>query len=192
MNYAPHMLGAVALVAIGGALSGAAIGDTRILERNHADTLPEARIVKAGNEALRNGERPPDHYPLETPQGTIEVAELALHGRMRDSAAGMWWEDEREEAARLSSPRYDFYAEADADRLAREEALLAFTGSSAEYQARRETPQRMTRAEAPMALAEPAERPVQQAEPETAPSPREPSTGNAKTIDVTAALAKRD
>lgn len=206
MKYAPHILGGVILAALGGALSGAAVGETDMLQRTHADTLPESRIVTAGNDALQNGSRPPDHYPLETPEGTIKVAELALHGRLRDSGRDLWWEDSRRAQVELAADGYDFYATASEERLAREEALLAFTGSRAAYQDRREAraamprereqaPQRLTRAEAPMALAEPAEvaAPAQQ---ERAPQParasREPSTGNAKTIDVAAALAARD
>ncbi|QZD91911.1 hypothetical protein K3162_10150 [Qipengyuania xiapuensis] len=199
MKYTPHILGAVALVTIGGALSGAAIGDMRMIERSHTDTLPEAQMVRAGNSALQSGERPPDHYALETPEGTIEVGELALHGRMRNSTDGMWWEGRRERPVELSARYDDFYSEADAARLAREEALLAFTGSRAEYQVRREeeaaravatealaqarSQPAMTRAEAPMTLAEPAEIAT------PAPSAREPRRGNAKTIDVSAALA---
>ncbi|RZV48410.1 MAG: hypothetical protein EX258_08890 [Sphingomonadaceae bacterium] len=198
MKYAPHLAGAVALVTLAGAVSGAAIGDSRILERDHYDTLPEAQIVTAGNAELRTGERPPDHYPLKTPEGTIEVAELALHGRMRDSSDDLWWEERGRDRVGLAGDYGEFYASADAERLAREEALLAFTGSRAEYQNRIEERrqaalaeskyQRVTRAEAPMALAEPA----QISEPEAPASPREPSTGKAKTIDVTAALAARE
>ncbi|MBX7533632.1 hypothetical protein K3165_11920 [Qipengyuania sp. 1XM1-15A] len=198
MKYAPHIAGAVALITMAGALSGAAIGDSRILERDRYDTLPEAQMVTAGNAGLRTGERPPDHYPLKTPEGTIEVAELALHGRMRGSSDGVWWEERGGDRVELAGEYGDFYASADAERLAREEALLAFTGGRAEYQVRLEerqqaapaagTSQRMTRAEAPMALAEPAAI----NEPQAPASPREPSTGNAKTIDVTAALAARE
>lgn len=198
MKYAPHIAGAVALITMAGALSGAAIGDSRILERDRYDTLPEAQVVTAGNAGLRTGERPPDHYPLKTPEGTIEVAELALHGRMRGSNDGVWWEERGGDRVELAGEYGEFYASADAERLAREEALLAFTGSRAEYQIRLEerqhaapaagTGQRLTRAEAPMALAEPAAID----EPQAPASPREPSAGNAKTIDVTAALAVRE
>ena len=198
MKYAPHIAGAVVLITMAGALSGAAIGDSRILERDRYDTLPEAQVVTAGNAGLRTGERPPDHYPLKTPDGTIEVAELALHGRMRGSSDDAWWDERGGDRVEMAGEFGEFYASADAERLAREEALLAFTGSRAEYQVRLEerqqaappavTGQRATRAEAPMALAEPAV--INQ--PEAQASPREPSTGNAKTIDVTAALAARE
>lgn len=202
MKYAPHIAGAVAVITLAGAFSGAAIGDSRILERDRYDTLPEAQVVTAGNADLRSGERPPDHYPLETPEGTIEVAELALHGRMRGSSDGMWWEERGAERVELAADYGEFYASADAERLAHEEALLAFTGSRAQYQVRlneraaleQAAPtapraQRVTRAEAPMALAEPASVNEPTPAPDAATSPREPSTGNAKTIDVTAALA---
>ena len=197
MKYAPHIAGAVALITMAGAVSGAAIGDSRILQRDHSDSLPEAQLVTAGNADLRSSERPPDHYPLETPDGTLEVAELALHGRMRASNDSNWWEQRADNRAELAAEYGDFYATADAERLAREEALLAFTGGRADYQVRLEeravAPRHsMTRAEAPMALAEPVEinEPAPVAERVT--SSREPKTGNAKTVDVTAALAARD
>lgn len=198
MKYAPHFAGAVAVITLAGAFSGAAIGDSRILERDRYDTLPEAQVVTAGNNELRAGERPPDHYPLKTPKGTIEVAELALHGRMRGSADGLWWEAHGDDRVELAGDYGEYYASADTARLARKEALLAFTESRAEYQVRLEerrqaapaisSSQRKTRAEAPMALAEPAAINEQKAP----ASPREPSTGNAKTIDVTAALAAQE
>lgn len=201
MKYAPQMLGAVALATIGGALSGAAIGDTDMLTRGHHETLPKTAPVFAGNAALHSGQRPPDHYPLETPYGTIEVAELALHGRMRNAVDPGWWEDR----SRMElGAEYDFYAQASDERIAREEALLAFTGDRQPLHARRvehaaiytatDRPlTRTSRAEAPMALAEPAEIPTPPAAERVAVlTSREPSSGNAKTIDVAAALAVRD
>ncbi|MBX7528562.1 hypothetical protein [Qipengyuania vesicularis] len=171
MKYAPHLLGAIAVVAIVGAVSGASVGDSPILIRGHHESLPEARIVRAANADLRDTSRPPDHYPLETPQGTVEVAELALHGRLRDRGGDMWWEDRSADRANMSAG-YDFAATASPERIAHEERLLAFTGGRGEFQERHEAreaaqapqapappepPIRLTRAEAPMALAEPAE-----------------------------------
>lgn len=196
MKFTPQILGAVAVVAIAGAVSGATIGESPVLKRGHTDTMPQAQIVTAGNAALNSSKRPPDHYPLETPQGTIEVGELALHGRLRDRGGDMWWERRGEDRAELSAG-YDFYGTASPERIAHEERLLAFTGDRAEYQDRNQrhapppSQARRTRAEAPMALAEPVEvavvddAPVEEVQ-------AEPSIGNSKTVDVTAALARRD
>ena len=195
MKFTPHIMGAVAVVAIAGAVSGATIGDSPVLKKGHTDTLPTAPIVRASDGAMNGGVRPPDHYPLKTPQGTVEVAELALHGRLRDRGGDMWWEGRDDERAHMSAS-YDFYDTASPERIEHERRLLAFQGADpAPSQARAEPapqhPRRasMTRAEAPMALAEPAQ--VAAAEPAVQPA-AEASIGNARTIDVTAALARRD
>ena len=197
MKFTPQVLGAVAVVAIAGAVSGATIGDSPVLTRGHSDTLPEAQLVTASNDALRTSQRPPDHYPLETPEGTIEVGELALHGRLRDRGGDMWWDRHEDDAVRMSA-EYDFYATASPERIEHERRLLAFQAGArkvAEPAYREErvaeaAPARMTRAEAPMALAEPVEvaAQVQPAQ----PAASETSVGNSKTVDVSAALARRD
>ncbi|EDL49230.1 hypothetical protein [Erythrobacter sp. SD-21] len=197
MKFTPQMLGAVAVVAIAGAVSGATIGDSPVLKRGHTDTLPEAQLVAASNEAVRTSQRPPDHYPLETPKGTIEVGELALHGRLRDRGGDMWWERSEDDALRMSA-EYDFYATASPERIEHERRLLAFQEGAredAEYAYREEravqaVPGRMTRAEAPMALAEPV-KVAAQVQP-AQPSASETSVGSSKTVNVSAALARRN
>ncbi len=195
MKFTPHILGAVAVVAIAGAVSGATIGESPVLKRGLTETMPEAPIVRASNAAMRDGKRPPDHYPLKTPNGTIEVAELSLHGRMRDRGGDLWWEGRDDERAYMDAG-YNFYDTASPERIEHERRLLAFHGEesirvqaapAASQQARVEA--RLTRAEAPMALAEPAE--VTPAEPEIQ-SATEASIGNSRTVDVSAALARRD
>ena len=177
MKFAPHIIGAFLLVAVAGAVSGAAIGDAPILKRETQDSLPDAQPVSALDQAAHSTKRPPDQYALETPEGTVEVAELSLRGRLRNTAHAHWWR----ESGEASGPAADYaieYGEEDLVRLAREEALIAFT-SQPEPQPRPSS----TRAEAPMTL---AERPA----PPPAPRPAEQDTiGNAKTIDVAAALA---
>lgn len=194
MKYTPHILGAVALAAIAGALSGATIGDSRVLERSQDDTLPEARLIAASNQAMRDGRRLPDHYPLKTPDGTIEVAELALHGRLRDRGGDMWWQERNDDPVHARKD-YDFYETASPERIAREQALLAFTGGQAEGHSndiREPAPAgrtRLSRAEAPMALAEPAE--VTKRD-RTAVHASDAGIGNSRTVDVTAALAQKN
>lgn len=187
MKFVPHIVCAVAVATIAGAVSGATIGDSPVLTRASIDTLPQAAIIGGSNDALRNSSRLPDHYPLETPKGTIEVAELALHGRMRERGGDMWWEDGREAPIRTSAG-YDFYQTASPERIAHEQRVLAFTGGRAEPQqipvpgqgAGFRAQPTMTRAEAPMALAEPADVVTSEA-----------SIGKSKTVDVAAALAQR-
>ncbi len=195
MKFTPQILGAVAVVAIAGALAGGAIGESPVLLRGQTDSLPEAPIMSAADDAMRSDRRPPDHYPLETPNGTVEVAELALHGRLRDRGGDLWWDGRSEEPVRMGAA-YDFYETASPERIERESRLLAFheghrgaTQHPAIEQGRQRIDRPASRAEAPMALAEPVE--VEQAEP--APDPVEgPSIGNSRTINVTAALERRD
>ena len=156
MKHAPHILGAVAIAAIVGALSGAAIADTPILTRAQTVTPGDAPLSTVGNAAMRNVRPLPNHYPLETPKGTIEVAELALHGRLRDRGGDMWWEREEQRSTDLDA-KYDFYATASPERIAHERRLLAFTEGPQRAEAPQPPPPpSITRAEAPMALAEPA------------------------------------
>ena len=184
MKITPQMLGAVAVVAIAGAVSGATIGDSQVLMRGHTDTLPEAQIVTAANAEMRTMRNPPNHYPLETKDGTIEVAELALHGRLRDRGGDMWWEGREDDRAMMGAG-YDFYATASPERIEHERRLLAFhAGNEAQPLA----PRQPTRAEAPMALAEPAEI---VREPEVIKASEE-RIGNAKTVDIGEALARAD
>ncbi|MBX7459791.1 hypothetical protein K3180_02170 [Qipengyuania sp. YG19] len=194
MKFAPQILGAVVIVAIAGAVSGAMIGDSTVLKEGYSDTLPETPIIGASNDGLRNMASLPDHYPLKTPEGTIEVAELALHGRLHDRGGSIWREDRSNESAKLSAG-YDFYKTASPERIAREGALLAYTGGRAERldSSIEETGpparQRITRAEAPMALAEPVKIEIAG---HSQAAPAEPKIGNSKTVDVAAALAHRD
>ena len=197
MTFSPRALCAVVAVAIAGAASGAMIGDNPVLKRSHADTLPEAQFVTATDAALRSGQRPPDHYPLETPDGTIEVAELALHGRMRSRGGSMWWDgpaDHRADTADLNA-EYDFYATASPERIAHERRLLAFTEGPDRSYAQPEPgpepePQRPpTRAEAPMALAEPAAVTSSEQRSAAVTVTRTATIGNSKSISVADALA---
>lgn len=195
MKFAPQILGAVAVVAIAGAVSGATIGDSPVLKRGLTESMPEAPIVSASNAAMRDSKRPPDHYPLKTQDGTIEVAELSLHGRMRDRGGDMWWEGRGDDRAYMSAG-YNFYETASPERIEHERRLLAFHSNETAQPHQQAAPTsgqaqgaHMTRAEAPMALAEPAE--------VVAPGPAtqraaDASIGNSRTVDVTAALARRD
>lgn len=71
-------------VATVGAISGQAIGQMPILRESAGGSIPEALYTPTSFAEVASGERPPDHYPLVTPDGTVPVAELALRGRLRD------------------------------------------------------------------------------------------------------------
>ena len=76
---------AVFAVVCAGALGGSSIGSTTSLTKP-TKVLPDM----SGNSAIgdyqpSDSRKLPNHYPLVTPSGTIPVAELARHGRLRNS-----------------------------------------------------------------------------------------------------------
>lgn len=172
------LLGAAALVGIAGALAGAAIGTSPMMRDSTGSELPEAPIVTAGNHGLRTTQTTPDHYAVITPDGRIEAGEIALRGQMRKART------------RPMPPGYDFdpqtdrqhYSEAEMSRLASEEALIAYTSRPpAPALASPTLPGYQEQAAEPGAgLADPVVEPIRQ------------TIGNAKVVDVNAALAERD
>ena len=197
MKFTPLIMGAVALTAIAGAASGAAIGQSPMLKELASETaLPQTAAAAQATASREAPRQLPNHYPLETPQGTVEVAELALHGRMRDRGGDLWWERRKSEPTAFDA-EYDFYATASEERIARERRLAAFAGEAAPRSAPRDVrqveapppppqPDRVSRAEAPLALSEPV-----QMRPAASPA-TDRVIGNAKVIDVQAELARRD
>lgn len=106
---------AVALfgVVLGGMMTGAAIGETPMLQkRGHEFAIPQTPAPQGSRTVSPN---PPDHYPLVTPEGTIPVAELAFHGRLRDQRID--WFDQGD-TAQLDADYDNFFDEADVDTLA--------------------------------------------------------------------------
>ena len=87
-----------------GAVSGQAIGETPMMRGGTDETISSAGALATDHSRIANSEPLPDHYPLETPEGIIPVAELALHGRLRDRAGGFY---ASEEPAMLDS-HYDY------------------------------------------------------------------------------------
>ena len=61
MRFTPHMLGAMAVIAMAGAVSGATIGESPILTKSHTDNLPQSAVVSTSNAALTNKGSPPNH-----------------------------------------------------------------------------------------------------------------------------------
>ena len=192
MRTAPWILG-LALAAIGGAVSGASISTAPIVNRDTAQGGTDGNTyayTDAGSAASR---ALPDHYALETPKGRVEVADLALRGRLHDSAMARMW---REERSGERYPSYDTYDEYTSDRdtaffndeidrpapSARTYTAAAAPLPVTEVPVAAPPPiaerKVVTRAEAPLALADPA--------PVSAAKPAGPS---ARTINVAAALA---
>ncbi len=106
---------AVALFAVvlGGMMTGAAIGETPMLQkRDHEFVIPQTPAPQGSRTASRNT---PDHYPLVTPEGTIPVAELAFHGRLREQR--MEWFDQGD-TVRLDADYDNFFDEVEVENLA--------------------------------------------------------------------------
>ena len=109
---------AVALfgVVLGGMMTGAAIGETPMLQkRGHEFAIPQTPAPSLASNARAASRNTPDHYPLVTSEGTIPVAELAFHGRLRDQR--MDWFDQGD-PARLGADYDNFFDEAEVETLA--------------------------------------------------------------------------
>lgn len=86
MPATPLILGAIPCAIFAGALIGTNI-PTEPVNHTAADPLeqiPQHQVESRSLAEARNLVAPRNHYPLETPDGTVEVAELAYHGRLRD------------------------------------------------------------------------------------------------------------
>ena len=81
MKLTPWILGAALIVPLAGAYAGSKVG-TQPLHSNRdlAEILPD-RPFQTADAAPRNVERLPNHYAMETPEGRVEVGELAFRGR---------------------------------------------------------------------------------------------------------------
>ncbi|MXO97256.1 hypothetical protein GRI34_12595 [Erythrobacter aquimaris] len=178
MKISPHLLVAAALVAVGGAVGGSAIGDSPIIARSSQDSLPEAQIAFAPQTPRQASERPPNQYPLQTADGTIPVAELALHGRYRDTAhaRSMLRAKDQEQATPASVEQY--YSDEEIERLAYSDLNAGQSRQMAAEYSRLERPSEQTPS-SPLPQADPGV-------PSAASS--EVWIGNAKSIDVAAAL----
>ncbi len=64
-----------------------AIGATPVLQKGIGAELPNRSPIQQAfaDPNSDRGPPPPNHYPLVTPEGTIPVAELEWHGRLRNS-----------------------------------------------------------------------------------------------------------
>ncbi|KLE34746.1 hypothetical protein [Aurantiacibacter luteus] len=85
MNISPWILAAAVAVPLAGAVAGHAMSTDPIGVRSDVTaSLPQTSAIQAGAAGNPTRDRLPDHYAMETPEGRVEVAELALRGRYRD------------------------------------------------------------------------------------------------------------
>lgn len=188
MRTAPWIIG-ITLAVIGGAVSGASVTTTPIVNRG-ADAGGEVETVfSSAGDDLPSTRHLPDHYALETPSGRVEVADLALHGRLHDSAMAREW---RGDGPQETYAAYDVYMDDRDYEFADAEVAppapvrrMAATPPTVDIRIPAQSPldrQGPSRAEAPLALAEPA--PVIRSAKAEAPA-----GGNARIINVAAALS---
>lgn len=109
MKALPLIAGAIALAPVLGAFAGQRIGTDPIRSATDLSTvLPKQSPFPGGNAAPRTTPRLPDHYAMETPEGRVEVHELAMRGRYRDSYAPLeTWRPSVDENLALMEARWD-------------------------------------------------------------------------------------
>jgi hypothetical protein len=85
MNAKSLIVGALLIAPAIGLAAGQAISTEPLDEATDVmDTLPERPTISITTSATPAGRRLPDHYAMETPEGRVEVHELALRGRYAD------------------------------------------------------------------------------------------------------------
>lgn len=78
MTKSPMLWGAGLACALGGAIAGNALGSTPMLDRSTVADFYQSHETTEKEAAA--GEPLPDHYPLVTKAGTVPVGELAMRG----------------------------------------------------------------------------------------------------------------
>jgi hypothetical protein len=116
MKASPLFLGACAFASIAGAVGGATTNTTPIQNAGIGmDMIPDRPIAFDPSHSGLPDIAPPDHYPIVTPQGRIEVAELSTRGLYAQQRFG--WRsanyDAVPEPALVDEPAYDHWAQAD-------------------------------------------------------------------------------
>ncbi len=85
MKRTPLILGAIPLTIFAGAAIGTSVtADPIGRTANPLEQIPQHEIETRTADEARAMTATRDQYPLETPDGVIEVGELAYHGRLRD------------------------------------------------------------------------------------------------------------
>ena len=173
-SFSGKLLGALGLVVVAGAASGAAIGSSSMISHNgHDSALPEAPVVTSNLSSGLSGSLP-EHYAIETPEGRFNVAELRSRGLDRDRYRAVdEYLAEQEQIA-------DMLADAEQPRI----EPVAFAQERRELHATAQ-PVETAAPQPPLALAEPVSTAATQPLPEN-------QAGTAKRIDDVQTLASRD
>ena len=85
MKISPWLVGALAVTPIVGAFAGQQISAEPLTAATDVTaTLPERPHIAHDDATPRTQPRLPNHYAMKTPEGVVEVHELAMRGRFRD------------------------------------------------------------------------------------------------------------
>lgn len=85
MKISPWILGAAVLVPAAGAVAGTQMStDPIAVGSDVTDTIPHRASITHADATVRTRPRLPNHYAMETPDGRVEVHELAMRGRYKD------------------------------------------------------------------------------------------------------------
>lgn len=109
MKAKPLIVGAFLLAPIMGAVAGQGMSTEPITSATELSAaLPKTNAIATQNAATRTSARLPDHYAMETPEGRVEVHELALRGRYANRYDPYeTWQPEVEENLTMLEARWD-------------------------------------------------------------------------------------
>ena len=188
MKLTPLILGACGIALTVGGVAGAAI-DTSPMQRGNdvIDEIAMAATTHPGDRIASLERAAADRYAMETPEGRVEVDELAWYGRDRDllgSAKPDFEADDREEARLRQSghdtPEYAAFEQAWDEPTAEQIVPMRSPVDPAGFAAYERQPD----AVAPLALSRPAQLAMGNAS-----SAGERVVGSSRMIDVQAELA---
>ena len=108
MKAKPLIVGAFLLAPVMGAVAGQGMSTQPITSTTELSAaLPETSAIATQSAATRTAARLPDHYAMETPEGRVEVHELALRGRYADRYDRYeTWQPEVEENLTMQDARW--------------------------------------------------------------------------------------
>lgn len=170
-----HLAVGACVAALAGAVSGATINTTPLARGIDGwDHVPRHELSDSAIEAEERSAALPDHYPLITPNGRIEVSELRDHGLYRNRRYGArwtagWYEPDEEPAYTVVEADYRYVPDERFDSMRRTATPVPAPAQPLDL----EEPALLAADAAPMVPAQ-----VAQVKP--------------RTIDVTAALAARN
>lgn len=109
MKVKPLIVGAFLLAPVIGAFAGQKMSAEPIRPITDVSaTLPDRPIFASNDAAPRTRERLPDHYAMETPEGRVEVHELAMRGRYADRYEPyQTWQPDVDENLAMVETRWD-------------------------------------------------------------------------------------